>query len=109
MGREALSPAYRWRRGTPIASPNGEFRNGARMTKSRVTLLAAVSVSLVLSACGSKNKTPTGQVVATVDGKEITAIDLRSELGNFSTADAKVRKAAEQQALNGIISRKLLA
>jgi peptidyl-prolyl cis-trans isomerase C len=73
------------------------------------SFVLAASVCLVLSACGSKNKTPTGQVVATVDGKEITAIDLRNELGNFTTPDAKVRKAAEQQALGGIISRKLLA
>jgi EpsD family peptidyl-prolyl cis-trans isomerase len=91
------------------ALPGGEFRNGAKMTKSNVTWLAAASICLVLAACGSKNKTPTGQVVANVDGKEVTAIDLRSELGNFSTTDAKVRKAAEMQALDGIISRKLLS
>ena len=79
------------------------------MKKSNVAVLTVASMCLVLSACGSKDKTPTGQVVATVDGKEVTAIDLRNELGNFSTPDAKVRKAAEQQALNSIISRKLLA
>lgn len=75
----------------------------------RRSFVVAASVCLLLSACGSKNKVPTGQVVATVDGKEITAIDLRNELGNFNSTDAKVRKAAEQQALNGIIARKLLA
>lgn len=77
------------------------------MTKSKLTWLAAASVCLVLSACGKG--APSGQVVATVGGKEVTAIDLRNEMGNFSTPDAKVRKAAEQQALDSILSRKLLA
>lgn len=69
--------------------------------------VAAVAACLALSACGQKQ--PSGQVVATVKGKEITATDLKNEMGGFNTPDPKIRKAAEQQALNAIISRKVLA
>lgn len=69
--------------------------------------LVGVAASLALTGCGDKE--PKGQVVATVDGDEITAIELKNELGNFQTTDAKIRKAAEQQALQGIVARKVLA
>jgi EpsD family peptidyl-prolyl cis-trans isomerase len=52
---------------------------------------------------------PSGQVVATVDGKEITSLEVRSEMGGFSSRDPKVMKAAQQQALQRIIMRKILA
>jgi EpsD family peptidyl-prolyl cis-trans isomerase len=64
---------------------------------------------LALAACGQGDKAPTGQVVATVKGKEITLIDLRNELNGFTSPDAKTRKAAEQAALDAIVNRKLLA
>lgn len=70
-------------------------------------LSLAVSACLLLSACGDKE--PKGQVVATFDGKEITATELRNELGSFQAPNAQVRKEAEQQALNNILSRKALA
>jgi EpsD family peptidyl-prolyl cis-trans isomerase len=66
-----------------------------------------LSVCMLLAACG--DKTPKGQVVATFDGKEITATDLRNELGNFHAPTPEVRKQAEQQALNTILVRKALA
>ena len=81
---------------------------GMRMQFTRGVLLV-VSACLVLGGCGDKNKQPTGQVIATVKGKEITAIDLRNELNGFTTTDPNVRKVAEQQALSAIISRKVLA
>ncbi len=81
---------------------------GMRMQFTRGVLLVA-SACLVLGGCGDKNKQPTGQVIATVKGKEITAIDLRNELNGFTTTDPNIRKVAEQQALNAIISRKVLA
>jgi EpsD family peptidyl-prolyl cis-trans isomerase len=67
----------------------------------------AVSLCLVLTACGGKQ--PNGQVVATYDGKEITATELHNELGNIRAPNAQVRKQAEQQALNSILVRKVLA
>jgi EpsD family peptidyl-prolyl cis-trans isomerase len=65
--------------------------------------LACVS----LTACG-KGKEPSGQVVATVGKEEITQRELRAELGNFASSDAKTMRAAEQQALQAIVRRKLI-
>lgn len=70
-------------------------------------LSLAVSACLLLVACGDKE--PKGQVVATFDGKEITATELRNEMGNFQAPNAQIRKQAEQQALGNILSRKALA
>jgi peptidyl-prolyl cis-trans isomerase C len=75
--------------------------------RNAVALALILSGSLALGACGDKQ--PSGQVVATVGKEEVTAIDLRNEMGNFSTPDPKVRRAAERQALDAIVSRKLLA
>lgn len=82
-------------------------------TKALVTV-AAISVSLALSGCDQVKKLvgggkPTGQVVATVNGEEITSLQLRAELGSFASRDPAVMKAAQQQALQRIILRKLLA
>jgi EpsD family peptidyl-prolyl cis-trans isomerase len=52
---------------------------------------------------------PKGQVVATVNGEEVTSLELRSELGGFSSRDPKVFKQAQDQALQQIIIRTLLA
>jgi EpsD family peptidyl-prolyl cis-trans isomerase len=77
-------------------------------------VVAAVSAGLALSGCDQVKKLvgggkPTGQVVATVNGEEITSLQLRTELGNFSSRDPAIMKAAQQQALQRIILRKLLA
>jgi EpsD family peptidyl-prolyl cis-trans isomerase len=73
--------------------------------------LGLVSVACIaLGACGmGKDKEPTGQVVATVDGDEITVTELRAELAGANIPDPKMRKAAEEQALQMIINRKIIA
>lgn len=78
-----------------------------RSWKFIVTPLACAA----LAACGGggEAKKPSGQVVATVDGEEITSLELRSELEGVSFPDAKARKAAEQRALQMIIARKVFA
>lgn len=86
------------------------------MKISRATALVAVSC-LCLGACkfpgipglAGAGKAPTGQVVATVEGKEITRLELQAELAGLNTPDPKVRKAAEQQALQMVITRTILA
>ena len=70
-------------------------------------LAVAAVVCLALGACGPKQ--PTGQVAATIKGKEITNVDLRNELNGFVAPNPQIRKAAEEQALNAIIARKVLA
>lgn len=74
----------------------------------------AVSAALLVSGCDQVKKLvgggkPSGQVVATVDGEEITSLQLRAELGGFGSRDPNVMKAAQQQALQRIIMRKLVA
>ncbi|MEO8812862.1 MAG: hypothetical protein ABI376_08135 [Caulobacteraceae bacterium] len=68
--------------------------------------VALVGCNLAKSGGG---KAPTGQVVATVGGEEITLRDLRAELAGVNTPDPKTRKAAEQAALRNIVTRKILA
>lgn len=73
---------------------------------------AAVLACIALSSCGLVGggaKAPKGQVVATVNGEEITVTELNREIGGAAPADAEQRKAMEQAALQSIISRKLVA
>ena len=44
----------------------------------KYTSSIAVSLALLLAACGGKGDVPSGQVVATVDGQEITLADLNA-------------------------------
>lgn len=78
------------------------------MMKLRGALVLGVA-ALALASCGKGGKEPSGQVVATIGKEEVTAIDLRNEMGNFKAPNAEVRKAAERAALDTIINRKLLA
>ncbi len=80
-----------------------------------LAITAGLGATLALGGCdqikalAGGGGAPKGQVVATVDGEEITALQLRTELGNFGSRDAAVMKAAQQQALQQVILRKLLA
>jgi EpsD family peptidyl-prolyl cis-trans isomerase len=76
--------------------------------KRGLALALVITAGVTLAGCG-RNKEPTGQVVATVGKDEITAIDLQNELSGLKTTDPKVRRAAERQALESIINRKILA
>jgi len=83
------------------------------MTSSRGALTAAAAC-VALAGChfpgmGGGTKAPTGQVVANVDGHEVTLRELNSELGNNAYPDPKARKAAEQVALRNIVARIVLA
>ncbi len=69
----------------------------------------ALAVCLPLSGCGGSGKAPTGQVAARVNGQEVTVQELQAELAGFNAPDAKIRKLAEQRALQNIVARKLLA
>lgn len=71
----------------------------------RNTRSIAVAMALLVAACGGKGDAPSGQVVATVDGNEITLADLKAEMGPDGAND----QAAQAQALERIIARKLLA
>jgi EpsD family peptidyl-prolyl cis-trans isomerase len=71
--------------------------------------VAVVALTAGLAVAGCHGKAPTGQVAARVGNDEITVQELQAELGGYNAPDAKTRKAAEQQALQNIIQRKLIA
>jgi len=83
------------------------------MMDKKVATAAMVIACAAVGGCRmphfGKAKAPAGQVVATVDGKEITTRDMAVELAGLNTTDPKVRKAAEAQALSVIVTRKLIA
>jgi len=79
-----------------------------RLTPRHLLLFAAV---LAVSACNRAPKAPTGQVAATVAGHEITVRQLQSEISIMprAPAAAAAQKAQQQEALNLIIQRTILA
>lgn len=72
--------------------------------KARVAIL---TLGILLASCGGKGEAPTGQVVATVDGQEITAAELKLELDGAPT-EGPAAAAAQQAALQNLVARKLL-
>jgi peptidyl-prolyl cis-trans isomerase C len=76
--------------------------------KSQFAVVLAAMACLGVSACGNGGQ-PKGQVVAKVGKEEVTVLDLQGALAGFRAPNATVRKAAEQQALNSIVERKILA
>ncbi len=80
------------------------------MSGYRASLLITATLALALSACGDKEgKPPEGQVVATVDGKDVTIHEMNAELGTIRAPAETPRKYLEQLALSRVIERKMLA
>ena len=71
--------------------------------------VAVLVLTAGLGVAGCHGGTPTGQVAARVGNDEITVQELQAEMAGYNAPDAKTRKAAEQQALQNIIQRKLIA
>lgn len=67
-----------------------------------------LALSLALAACGGGGE-PKGQVLATVDGEEITATDLRAELNGATAGSPEQQKMMERMALQNIVNRTILA
>ncbi len=71
---------------------------------------AVAAAALAVSGCGGKDgKLDKGQVVASVDGDEITVFELNAEVQASSVPAGTDRKLAEQLALQRIIERKILS
>ncbi len=81
------------------------------MTSVRVSILASAAVALLtLAGCDKSAKTPEGQVVATVDGKDVTIHELNAEIGQIPNRGGDApRKLVESVALARVIERKMLA
>ena len=77
---------------------------------TRMTLLLTAVASLALTACGKDAKAPEGQVVATVDGKDVTIHEVNAEIGGMGAqAQNAPRKLVEAVALARVVERKMLA
>ncbi|MFZ4688108.1 MAG: hypothetical protein ACOYLS_02610 [Polymorphobacter sp.] len=81
------------------------------MTPVRITILASAAIAiLATTACGDSKKPPEGQVVATVDGKDVTIHELNAEIAQIpNRGDDAPRKLVESVALARVIERKMLA
>ena len=60
---------------------------------------------LALAGCESGGKTPEGQVVATVDGKDVTIHELNAEIAQLPGREGVPRKLVEQVGLQRLIER----
>ncbi len=69
------------------------------------TVLLAV---LALSACGKGSTASSGQVVAKVNGDEITIHQVNAAMARFGKLDETQAKAASKQVLNALVDQQLL-
>jgi EpsD family peptidyl-prolyl cis-trans isomerase len=81
------------------------------MTSARKVVLASGAIAFLgLAACGKSDKAPTGQVIATVDGTEVTISELNSEINTLPNRGGDApKKLVESVALARVIERKMLA
>lgn len=84
------------------------------MRSSTVRFLAPVALIALLGGCDmvknlAHGGAPKGQVVATVNGQEVTLNELQTEIGSNVPNNPAAAKAVEQAALQRIIARDLLA
>ena len=69
-------------------------------------IVLAIVLAFLVSSCEKK---PGGQTVAVVNNEEITAADLNAEMNNANVPAGEAGKAVRAQALDRLISRRLLA
>jgi EpsD family peptidyl-prolyl cis-trans isomerase len=63
---------------------------------------------LALGACDDKGGKPSGQVVASVNGEDVTVHELNAEMAGLPATPTTPKKQLEQQALQNIVTRRLL-
>ncbi|WP_229202129.1 EpsD family peptidyl-prolyl cis-trans isomerase [Pseudoduganella aquatica] len=80
------------------------MKNASPSSRSAAVLMLAAA--LALSACGEKAK-KTGQALASVNGEEITVLQLNEEMQR-SGVQAAQQETARKQLLEGLIDRQLL-
>ncbi len=77
------------------------------MKRLHIVLMSFLLASV--AACGAGGgSVPVGQVVATVGGEEITASDLRAEMGGAVAPTPEAQRDLESSALRSIVNRHLL-
>jgi EpsD family peptidyl-prolyl cis-trans isomerase len=88
-------------------------QTAGEMQMKRIFLASVAAMAmLATSACHGSQNGPAlekGQVVATVDGEEITVFELNAEMQAAPSPAGADRKVLEQMALQRVIERKILA
>lgn len=79
------------------------------MTKGKASLLLGLAMTALLAACDDKPKTPTGQVIATIDGEDVTIHELNAETSLAQAPPEVPRKTIETEALQRVIERRIIA
>lgn len=79
------------------------------MNKSKTSLLIGLAAAALLAGCDKKPATPTGQVIATVNGEDVTIHELNAETSLAQAPPEVPRKTIETEALQRIIERKVIA
>jgi EpsD family peptidyl-prolyl cis-trans isomerase len=79
------------------------------MTRHHTGIAAALVAVALLTGCNKGGGAPKGQVVATVNGDDITVHELNSELQQARPPADVPRKTVEQVVLARVIERKMLA
>jgi EpsD family peptidyl-prolyl cis-trans isomerase len=77
-------------------------------------LLLVATAALALAGCeklgiGGGGGEPKGQVVATLDGQEITVLEVNAELAGTAIPPSMSRRDAEKVALENILTRRMLS
>ena len=93
--------------------PGVEGQSGHSMQRRARTILLVATAALALTACDKLGigggGEPKGQVVATLDGQEITVLEVNAELAGTPIPPSMSRREAEKLALENIITRRMLA
>lgn len=80
------------------------------MTRTaKAQLATGLALAALLAGCNKEKDKPSGQVVATVNGEDITIHELNSELAQARAPADTPRKTVEQVVLARVIERKMLA
>ncbi|MGL6042302.1 MAG: hypothetical protein ACRC1J_00090 [Sandaracinobacteroides sp.] len=89
-----------------------KLNESTRISSRLRAVLLLAAATLAIAGCdklGLGGGTPKGQVVATLDGQEITVLEVNSELAGTTIPPQMSRRDAEKQALDNIITRRMLA
>jgi len=80
------------------------------MNTARLSALCGLSLLALVAGCDKKaGKVPTGQVVASVNGTDITVHELNSELAQTQAPPEVPRKKVETAVLQRVVERRMLA
>lgn len=78
------------------------------MMNRSIRILAVLLAILALGACGKGGAKAGGQVVAKVNGEEITIHQVNAAMARFGKLDEAQAKVASKQILNGLVDQQLL-